>query len=393
MIITSLLDTDLYIFTMAQAILHQYSWCTAKFKYKCRSGNNIKDVKYMDDLNKELDSLCDLTFKEDELQFLYKLRFIKKGFIDYLKLLKLNRSHIHAYVDNKDELHIEINGPLFLVIWFEVPVLAIVQELNSRYTNKSYYDIHIECQKALFYKIEYVKSNLYEDSQFKFVDFGTRRRYNKSWHDDVVAILSKELPDNFAGTSNVFLAKKYDLTPIGTMAHLWFQLHQQVHWALKNSQKMALTSWCEEYKGDLGIALSDIGGFDWFLKDFDLGFAKLFDGCRHDSGDPYWWCEKLIGHYKELGIDPKWKTAVFSDGLTIPSAVALYHRFNAEINTSFGIGTNLTNDVGIQAQQIVIKMVECNGRPVAKISDSDGKGMCEDKEFEEHFRNIIRCNF
>ncbi len=202
----------------------------------------------------------------------------------------------------------------------------------------------------------------------------------------------------FTGTSNLHFAKEFGITPIGTMSHWWFQLWQRMGVQLANSQTAALDAWQREYRGDLGIALSDIGGFDWFLKDFDLFYAKLFDGCRHDSGDPFEWCSRLISHYKKLGIDPKTKTAVFSDGLDFKLALALYNQFHNSINTSFGIGTNLTNDFGIDLNsdsgwkplQIVIKMVECNGGAVSKRSDSSGKNMCEDQEFDDYFGKVIK---
>jgi len=227
---------------------------------------------------------------------------------------------------------------------------------------------------------------------FTFADFGTRRRASHAWHEDVIRTAMIEARNHFVGTSNVYFAMKYDLTPVGTMAHLWFQTWQRMQYRLGLSQQAALDAWQREYQGDLGIALSDIGGFEWFLKDFNLFYAKLFDGCRHDSGDPYWWAKNLIRHYEKLGIDPATKTAVFSDGLDFPKAIDLWKTFSGKIKTSFGIGTNLTNDMGpgYIAPQIVIKMVECNGGPVSKRSDSKGKGMCEDPEFDEYFAKIIK---
>ncbi|NQV00446.1 MAG: nicotinate phosphoribosyltransferase, partial [Parcubacteria group bacterium] len=171
-------------------------------------------------------------------------------------------------------------------------------------------------------------------------------------------------------------------------AHEFLQAAQALV-RVQDSQKFAFQQWAEEYRGKLGIALSDVVGMDAFLKDFDLYFCKLYDGARHDSGDPIVWCEKLIRHYENNGIDPKTKTAVFSDGLTFPKALALAKEFEGRIKTSFGIGTNLTNDMGITPLQIVIKMVECNGQPVAKISDSQGKEMCKDKAYLTHLKGVF----
>jgi nicotinate phosphoribosyltransferase len=192
------------------------------------------------------------------------------------------------------------------------------------------------------------------------------------------------LPDNFIGTSNVYLARKYGLKPIGTMAHEWIMAGQGIVKDISESQKYMLQSWANVYRGDLGIALSDTLGSDTFLNDFDKYFCKLYDGCRHDSGDPYTWCDKLLEHYAHNGIDPTTKTAVFSDGLTVESMIALNKRYCNFIKVLFGIGTNLTNDCGITPLQIVIKMTKYNGNPVAKISDSKGKQMCEDKDYLRH---------
>jgi len=153
-----------------------------------------------------------------------------------------------------------------------------------------------------------------------------------------------------------------------------------------------LDVWAREYRGDLGIALTDVIGMDAFLRDFDMFFAKLYDGCRHDSGDPIEWGEKLIAHYESMNINPKTKTAIWSDGLTIPKAISIYMNFHERIKCGFGIGTNLTNDVGFDPLNIVIKMIECNGQPVAKLSDSPGKTMCEDKEYVKYLKKVFNKN-
>lgn len=389
-IITSLLDTDQYIFTMAQAALHQCSGVMAKFRFKCRNGTGVvrdengSTQQFLARLNVELDHLCSLTFTESELEYLSTIRYFKRDFVDMLCLLKLNRSHIFAYIDKNGWLQIEIEGPIFLTIWFEVPVLAIVSQLLG----EKYSDFDVG-RDRLYDKINFLQTEMKSDP-FHFVDFGTRRRHSFHWHEDLILTLKKEVPEYFVGTSNVYFAMKHGLTPIGTMAHLWFMMFQRMRYRLGVSQKAALDAWQKEYQGDLGIALSDTGGFAWFLKDFNLFYAKLFDGCRHDSGDPYAWCHMLVEHYKKLGIDPKSKTAVFSDGLTFPLAVDLFKTCHPHINTSFGIGTHLTNDMGYTAPQIVIKMTECQGGPVSKRSDSKGKGMCEDPEFDAYFAKVIK---
>ena len=279
-----------------------------------------------------------------------------------------------------------IEGPWVSTILFEVPVLAMVSEVFYEGECLSVATVE-EGRRRLQAKIKLVTD--LDQSMFKFADFGTRRRFSEWWQNEVIETFAPV--KSFIGTSNVFFAKKYNISPIGTMAHEWVCAHQQLgHCRVVDSQKAALDAWAREYRGELGIALSDTVGFSAFLDDFDLYFAKLFDGCRHDSGNPYDWCHRLLCHYRKLNIDSRTKTAIFSDGLDMESAIALYQSFHRHINTSFGIGTNLTNDFGIEPLQIVIKMVECNGQPVAKISDSPGKGMCEDPGFESYIRNVFK---
>ena len=201
--------------------------------------------------------------------------------------------------------------------------------------------------------------------------------------------LGREVPQYFKGSSNVYLAKKYGLTPIGTMAHEYLQAYQSFGVRLRDFQKAALEDWVQEYRGDLGIALTDVVGMDAFLADFDLYFAKLFDGLRHDSGDPIVWGEKALAHYAKLRIDAMTKRLVFSDALDIPSAFALYRHFADRVMTGFGIGTNLSNDTGIATLNIVMKLMSCNGQPVAKLSDSAGKTLCADETFLAYLRQVF----
>jgi len=390
--IKSLLDTDFYILTMQQAIFHKYTDVNTAFEFKWRNWDkmelNITREDFVGRLKKRLDHLCSLRYTTDELHFLSSVPFLKPDFVEYLRLFQLNRSFIHPYV-KEEGIAIDINGPLLNVIPFEVPVLATVSQLYTENRGEQKFNWLKEGRRRLNEKIDYLDANLHRDMDFGFVDFGTRRRADFDWHEEEIQTLIKRCPHRLIGTSNVYFAMKYGIKYIGTMAHLWFQIHQQLKSRLIDSQKVALQVWADEYRGELGIALSDTLGFDTFLKDFDRYFALLFDGCRHDSGDPIRWCEKLIAHYKSLRIDPKTKTAVFSDGLTFQIAVDLFLRFQNHINTSYGIGTHLTNDCGFVAPQIVIKNTYCNGRPTAKISDSAGKGMCKDLEFLGYLKKVI----
>lgn len=385
MIINSLLDTDFYKLTMMQAVLHQYPGAWVKYRFKCRGRDLVFSGYGFNRLKDEIRGLCSLKFQKDELEYLSGISFFKRDFIEYLRNFRFNEEYIDVGNDVHGELDIVIEGSWLSTILFEVPVLAIVSETFYGEEDLSV-NIIEEGRKILGTKIKLV-TDLDQDS-FKFADFGTRRRFSYWWHEGLIEAIYPL--HSFIGTSNVHFAMKYGLQPIGTMAHEWVCAHQQLgHCRVADSQKAALDAWAKEYRGELGIALSDTVGFKAFLNDFDLYFAKLFDGCRHDSGAPYDWCYHLLHHYRKFGIDARTKTAVFSDGLDMKSAIDLHRAFHKYINTSFGIGTNLTNDLGVEPLQIVIKMVECNGQPVAKISDSPGKGMCENPGFESYIRDVF----
>lgn len=383
-VINSLLDTDLYKLTMMQGVLHQYPGLEVDYEFKCR--NKVKWTQDMlEAINVELKNLCTLRFSEDELEYLRNIRFFKDDFIDFLKFFQLDYNHIQARMVN-DRIHINIKGSWLSTILFEVPVLAIVNEIYYWHNPKNPKD-GID---ALHSKIAYAKANWKKwPNPLRFADFGTRRRYSHTWHKNVLEILKHELPEHLSGTSNVLLAKQLGLKPVGTMAHEWLQAGQAVGVRLVDSQKKMLQTWVDEYRGDLGIALSDVVGIDAFLKDFDLYFAKLYDGLRHDSGDPIEWGNKVINHYNKFNIDSKTKTLVFSDGLNFEVVSEIFKEFKDRAKVSFGIGTDLTNDFGHKPLQIVIKMTKANGQPVAKISDTPGKGMCNDKQYLEYLKKVF----
>ena len=227
----------------------------------------------------------------------------------------------------------------------------------------------------------------------KIADYGTRRRFGKAWHEEVLRTLVTRLgtgaAGQLAGTSNVLFAMKLGLVPLGTMAHEYLQACQALGPRLRDSQVFGFEVWAKEYRGDLGIALSDVYGMSAFLRDFDLYFCKLFDGARHDSGDPFQWGERMLAHYQANRVDPKTKTLIFSDGLTMPRTIELYQQFRDRCQLAFGIGTNLTNDLGHEPLQIVIKMLRCNGQPVAKLSDTPSKNMCNDEKYLAYLRQVF----
>ncbi|MBH0096579.1 nicotinate phosphoribosyltransferase [Psychrobacter sp. NZS113] len=398
-IITSLLDNDLYKFTMLQAMLHQFPQTHGVYRFRCRNNEDtvypLADIK--EQLEKQLDSLCELRFLEDELDYLRSLRFMRSDFVDYLELFKLKRRFITVSTDAEGRLFIDIEGPMIQAMFFEVFVLAIVNELYfdalSSDTVIKEGQRRLDEKVALLhqYAVEQTKENG-DTPPFIVADFGTRRRFSKAWQAHVVQTLYHAEPKIVSGTSNVYLAKKLGMTPIGTMAHEFMQAFQALDVRLRDSQKAALEAWVHEYRGDLGIALTDVVGMDAFLRDFDLYFAKLFDGLRHDSGDPYIWGDKAIAHYEKLKIDPKTKILTFSDGLNLDKAWELHQYFKDRIRTSFGIGTNLTNDMGITPINIVLKLVECNGQPVAKLSDSPGKTMINNDTYLAYLRQVFEVD-
>jgi nicotinate phosphoribosyltransferase len=390
-IITSLLDTDLYKFTMWQTLLHRHPETPSEYRFVCRNQPGYPLAELKADVERELDALCALSFREDELAYLKGLRFIKSDFVDFLRIFRFQRAFIQVSTEGP-LLHIVARGPQVHVMGFEIPVLAIVNELYFRRLDCA--EVRAEGQRRLDAKIAALQAFAAEPGQqrhpFELFDFGLRRRFSGAWQREVVRQLRDALPQHFKGSSNVLLAKQLGLVPIGTMAHEYLQTYQALGTVrLRDHQKAALEDWVQEYRGDLGTALTDVVGMDAFLADFDLYFAKLFDGLRHDSGDPVVWGEKALAHYAKLRIDPHTKRLVFSDGLTVTKAIALYRHFADRVQLGFGIGTHLSNDLGLTPLNIVMKLTHANGQPVAKLSDSPGKTLCDDETFLAYLRQVF----
>ena len=399
MIITSLLDTDLYKFTMMQVVLHQFPGAEVEYRFKCRNAANL--APYVGEIREEIRGLCSLRFQDAELAHLKAMRFIKSDFIDFLGIFRLNEKYVSVTALPSGEIEVAIQGPWLHTILFEIPVLAIINEVYFRNTQKQP-DL-TEGRARLNTKILELQADGLRE--LKIADYGTRRRFGKAWHEEVLRTLITRLGNGiaaeknasvlgqFAGTSNVLFAMKLGLTPLGTMAHEYLQACQALGPRLRDSQVFGFESWAKEYRGDLGIALSDVYGMSAFLRDFDMYFCKLFDGARHDSGDPFQWGERMLAHYAKNRVDPKTKTLIFSDGLTVPRTIALYQQFRGRCQLAFGIGTNLTNDLGDPPRheplQIVIKMIRCNGQPVAKLSDTPAKNMCDDEKYLAYLRQVF----
>jgi nicotinate phosphoribosyltransferase len=387
MIITSLLDTDLYKFTMMQVVLHHFPGAQVQYRFKCRTPG-VDLVPDIDQIRYEIGELCRLRFTEDELEYLRSMRFIKSDFVDFLQLFQMNQKYISVSPSplGNGEIEVIVKGPWLHTILFEIPVLSLINEIYFRRTQVT--PDYAEGRRRLTEKIGLI-SGVPELIDCKIADYGTRRRFSRSWQEEVINILRDKLGGQFAGTSNVDLARRYNLIPLGTMAHEYLQACQALGPRLRDSQTYAFEMWAKEYRGDLGIALSDVYGFDAFLRDFDMYFCKLFDGVRHDSGDPFAWGERMIEHYGKNRVDAATKTLIFSDGLDFPRVIELYLRFCSRVRLAFGVGTNLTNDLGYQPMQIVIKMVRCNGQPVAKLSDTPAKDMCDDEAYLAYLRQVF----
>ncbi|HEX5420949.1 MAG TPA: nicotinate phosphoribosyltransferase [Gammaproteobacteria bacterium] len=394
-IIESLLDTDLYKLTMLQPFLHAFPGNQAEYRFVCRNRPQYPLSEIQADLEAQLEHLCSLSFAEEELAFLGGKRFFKSDFIDFLRIFRLQRRYINVMARG-EELLIRARGPQIHVMSFEIFILSMVNELYFRRFATP--QVLAEGRRRLAEKIRLLRdfeagglpAATPRAHPFQLSDFGTRRRFSREWHEELVSTLAHEVPQFFKGTSNVHLAMKYGITAVGTMAHEYLQTFQAATGVqLRNFQKAALENWVQEYRGDLGTALTDAVGMDAFLADFDRYFAKLFDGLRHDSGDPIEWGEKALRHYAALRIDARTKRLVFSDGLDLPETLRLYTHFADRVQCGFGVGTQLTNDLGVPALNIVMKLTECNGQPVAKLSDSPGKTLCTDETFLAYLRQVF----
>ena len=386
MIIQSLLDTDLYKFTMMQVVLHHFPGAQVEYRFRCRTeGVDLRPD--LTEIRAQLAQLCSLRFRDDELGYLRGLRFMKSDFVDFLALFHFSEKYVSVGPGEKPgEIDVTIRGPWLHTILYEIPILSIVSEVYFRRTQPRP-DLD-EGRRRLKAKIDLVRT-VEPELDFKISDFGTRRRFSRDWQEEVLQTLKREVPQYLAGTSNVWFAMRNNMTPLGTMAHEYMQACQALGPRLRDSQVFAFDKWAQEYRGDLGIAIADTYGLQAFLRDFDMYFCKLFDGARHDSGDPFDWGEKLIAHYRGNRVDPRTKQLIFSDQLSFPLAIEIARRFHGRARTSFGIGTNLTNDLGCEAINIVIKMTECNGQPVAKVSDAPGKTISKDAGYLAYLRQVF----
>ena len=387
-IVTSLLDTDLYKFNMNQVIFHKHNNLMGTYVFKCRNAGVVFTEEMVGEISEQIDALCKLKFKKDELDYLRSIRFLKPDYVEFLRLWRPMRDYVSLGLKPNGELDLTVTGPLFAAMQFEIYLLEIVNEVYFR-TQYDYEELLKGARERLQEKIKRFNDGTYT---FKFAEFGCRRRLSLEWEGEMVETLLRECKDrHLIGTSNVFLAKKFGIKPIGTYAHEFVQMYQGIPTIpLAYTNASALRDWYDEYKGDNGTALTDTLTTDLFLLDFDRSMCNNFTGVRHDSGDPYAWGEKILSHYRSYGINTMEKTLLFSDSLDCEKAEKLYRTFKDRAKVAFGIGTHFSNDTGVPALNIVIKLQYVNGTPVAKLSDVEGKMMCQDPEYADYLYRAVQ---
>jgi nicotinate phosphoribosyltransferase len=370
--IKSILDNDLYKFTMQQAVHRLYPWAEAQYVFINRGGADFPEG-FGKKLQGCINAMADLRLSDEEATYLATTcDFLSPVYIDYLKSYRYD-PHEVGVEQRCDELILHVRGPWYRTILWEVPLMAMISELYCKNSWVSHQYTDEKCSAVNTAKAErFVKEGV------KLADFGTRRRFSFANQDKVIQDFLSVSPRAMLGTSNVYFARKHEIKPIGTHAHEWFMFHGAVN-GYRMANQTAMDAWSQVYQGDLGIALTDTYTTDVFFDSFDSVKARLFDGVRHDSGDPIIFANKVIDHYLSLGINPAFKTIVFSDSLTTEKAVMLNSHCKGKIKCSFGIGTHLTNDVGIKALNMVIKLSRCKPHPntpwmyAVKLSDSTGK--------------------
>ena len=384
-IVLSLLDTDLYKFNMDQVIFHKHTDLSGEYYFRCRNEGVVFTQEMFEEINAQLDHLCTLTFTKEELDYLRSIRFIKGDYVEFLRLWRPIRDYVQTQLHEDGTMDIIVRGPLFSAMQFEIYLLEIVNEVYFR-MKYDYAALRASAEEKLNRKIADFQAGKYT---FQFAEFGSRRRLSREWEEVVVRRLSQET-DNCVGTSNVYFAMKYNLTPIGTYAHEFVQMYQGIDSIpLAFTNHYAMEDWYDEYRGDNGTALTDTITTDLFLLDFNRAMVNNFTGVRHDSGDPFAWGDKMIAHYEKYGADPKQKLLLFSDSLDFDKAQALYDYFKDRAKVSFGIGTFCSNDTCEKPLNIVIKLQYVNGRAVAKLSDTPGKAMCRDPHYLDYLKRSV----
>ncbi|GAB6142966.1 nicotinate phosphoribosyltransferase [Desulfocicer niacini] len=386
--IQSILDNDLYKFTMQQAVHMLYPRVDVEYIFINRS-NTPFPKGFAEKLQIEVNRMATFKLTPEEKNYLAETcYFMTPVYLDFLEHYTFDPAEVHIEQQGGD-LNLTIKGPWYRTILWEVPLMAMISELYFVLT-------HAEpLSNAKQTAINLNKTRVLSRNGIKFADFGTRRRFSSSAHKSLIRDMLGVEGNTLIGTSNVHLAQYFNIKPIGTLAHEWFMFH-----AVLNGYRMAnstgVDAWTSAFHGHLGIALTDTFTTDVFLSTFDTMHAKLFDGVRHDSGDPFEYIEKVVNHYKKLHINPITKTIVFSDGLDIEKAVHIHKKCVGRINDSYGIGTNLTNDVGVTPLNIVIKLAKCRTAPdkawhkAIKLSDNTAKHTGDQEELDHCIKVLQR---
>jgi len=369
--INSILDNDLYKFTMQQAVHALYPRAEVQYEFINRGKRKFPENFHIL-LQHQVEKMADLKLRSDELSYLKKTcYFLTPVYLDFLSHYRYSPENVTIeQFDGK--LKISISGPWYTTILWEVPLLAIISELYFSIGNRQ------TLSREEGRRLNVGKGEQLRNGDVDFAEFGTRRRLSAENQKLVIKDLLSVQNHTMIGTSNVYWAKQFGIKPIGTHAHEWFMFHAAEH-GYKRANRAAIDAWSTVFRGHLGIALTDTYTTDLFLRSFDSVEARLFDGVRQDSGDPYVFVDKLITHYKKLRINPMTKTIVFSDGLDVKSALAIRKYCQGKINASFGIGTHLSNNLGPKPLNMVIKLSQCRIRtetewiPMIKLSDTEGK--------------------
>ena len=392
-IITSLLETDLYKFSMGQAIYHQFSEYKTTWTFKCRNKDVTFTKEMIDEIKEQIQTYCNLRFTEEELAYLSTITWLKESYINHLRRWKPRFNDFTILNDGENGLIVEASGTWLDTSMYEIPTLAIINEVYFKCAF-NYKVLIDDFKNRTDRKINAIKTNEYYIPIFS--EFGLRRRLSAEAQEYAIQKLieinnHKDCKSVFIGTSNAYLAKKYKIKAVGTMAHEWIMCTGQGNHLYNPaySNKVALDAWIKEYGIDNGIALTDTITTDCFLKDFNRTLATLFSGVRHDSGDPILWGKKMLSHYEKLGINAQNKTLLFSDSLDFQKATEIAKCFKNKANIAFGIGTYISNDTFVNPLNIVMKVTKCNGQDVAKISDTSGKGMCKNPEYVDYLQRCI----
>jgi nicotinate phosphoribosyltransferase len=365
----SILDNDFYKFTMQQCVVKLFPRAKARYQFINR-GRHVFPPAFADALRASVDAMKGLQLSVEEKNWLSTAcPYLDPVYLDFLQGYRYDPAEV-SITQQGGEVEVHVEGYWYRTILWEVPLLCLISE--NFYAVQS---LQRESDDQVAAKTK-AKIDAYGDLGVTIAEFGTRRRHSYKVQDMVVKVL-KEKGGTFVGTSNVHFARVHNTKPIGTHAHEWFMFHG-AKYGFKMANTMALEHWVDVFRGDLGIALSDTFTTNEFYEIFDKKFAKLFDGVRHDSGDPVQFARKTIAHYESLGIDPRSKTITFSDSLNVEKVKVIAEFCRGRIGMSFGIGTNFTNDVGLPPMNIVMKMTEALPEaepwtPVVKLSDERGK--------------------